>query len=424
MDDAREMTIQSHMYTEDLSVSFSYPVYFTHRLFDPASEVLADVLGQAREPTSRMLVYLDSGLVAAHPYLPEAIIEYAKGHSTVPILVAEPRVLPGGEVAKDGWEVANQALAEMVAHRLCRHSYVLIAGGGALLDAVGMAASLVHRGVRVVRLPSTTLSQGDGGVGVKTGIDLHGVKNLIGTFAPPFAVINDLAFLGTLPQDVMLDGISEAFKVAIIKDADFFQFLCDAVEDLHAGEPTAIETAVKRSALLHLEHIREGADPFEMGDARPLDFGHWAAHRLEGLSGLAMRHGQAVAVGIALDSYYAWRHGLLTRDERDRILAAFLRAGLPIWDPLLAKRDEAGALLILEGLEHFREHLGGHLSITLPNGIGHRVEFQEMDTTTIEEGIRFLADAEKRGAPGAALQAGDEAAEAASQCHPPDRADT
>ncbi|HUT32312.1 MAG TPA: 3-dehydroquinate synthase [Planctomycetota bacterium] len=380
----------SRAYVEEISVPFSYPVYFTRGAFGPENPVLAEVLGRPGKGTGRTLAYLDAGLVAAHAHLPKAMVEYAEHHADAMTLLAEPRVLPGGERAKDGWAVAQPVLDEIVRHRLCRHSYVVAAGGGAFLDAVGFAASLAHRGVRLVRLPSTTLSQDDGGVGVKTGVNLGGVKNLVGTFAPPFAVINDLDFLRTLPRDVMLDGIAEAFKVAIIKDAAFFEFLCDAAERLAAGEATAVEETVRRAAVLHLEHIRDGRDPFEMGDARPLDFGHWAAHRLEGLSGYAIRHGQGVAVGIALDSVYAWRKGLLARDELDRILSAFRRCGLPVWHPLLAERDAAGRLLVLDGIEQFREHLGGRLSITLPHGIGQRVEVHEMDASLIEEALGFL----------------------------------
>ncbi|HPD16047.1 MAG TPA: 3-dehydroquinate synthase [Planctomycetota bacterium] len=408
----------TRVYIESISVPFSYPVYFTRNAFSASNPILAETIGRPVvggvsprcgnsrggdvPPTrdhpdaraTKALVYFDAGLVAAQPHLPRAAVEYAKKHCEAMEFLAPPRVLPGGEGAKDGWAVAQPVLDEIIAHRLDRHSYVLAVGGGAFLDAVGFAASLVHRGVRLVRLPSTTLSQDDGGVGVKTGVNLGGVKNLLGTFAPPFAVINDLEFLRTLPRDVMLDGIAEAFKVAIIKDAAFFGFLCDAGDRLAAGEQEAVEQAVRRAAVLHLEHIRDGADPFEMGDARPLDFGHWAAHRLEGLSGYAVRHGQGVAVGIALDSVYASLNSLLSREELDRILAALRRCGLPAWHPLLGERDAAGRLAILEGIEQFREHLGGRLSITLPSGIGRRVEVHEMDSALIGEAIAFLREAQ------------------------------
>jgi len=381
---------ESAPYIEELRIPFRYPVHFTRGVFDPANPILAEVMRRADDTVPRTLVYLDSGLVAAHGYLPDAIHAYAARQADAMRLEAEPRVLPGGEAVKDGWQFALKVVDEIVEHRLCRHSFVVAAGGGAFLDVVGLAASLVHRGVRLIRLPSTTLAQGDGGVGVKNGIDADGTKNLIGTFAPPFAVINDLAFLATLPHDVLLDGVTEAFKVAIIKDVAFFRFLAESASRLAAGEMPVVEETVRRTAILHLDHIRDAGDPFEMGAARPLDFGHWAAHRLEGLSNYALRHGQAVAIGIALDSHYAWRKGLLTRAGLEDILGAFRRATLPTWHPLLGERGAEGKLLVLEGLEQFREHLGGRLCITLPNGLGRRIEVHEMDLAVVEEGIRFL----------------------------------
>jgi len=384
---------ESAPYIEELRIPFRYPVHFTRGVFDPANPILAEVMRRADDTVPRTLVYLDSGLVAAHGYLPDAIHAYAARQADAMRLEAEPRVLPGGEAVKDGWQFALKVVDEIVEHRLCRHSFVVAAGGGAFLDVVGLAASLVHRGVRLIRLPSTTLAQGDGGVGVKNGIDADGTKNLIGTFAPPFAVINDLAFLATLPHDVLLDGVTEAFKVAIIKDVAFFRFLAESASRLAAGEMPVVEETVRRTAILHLDHIRDAGDPFEMGAARPLDFGHWAAHRLEGLSNYALRHGQAVAIGIALDSHYAWRKGLLTRAGLEDILGAFRRATLPTWHPLLGERSAEGKLLVLEGLEQFREHLGGRLCITLPNGLGRGIEVHEVELPLVEEGIAFLSQA-------------------------------
>ena len=133
-----------------------------------------------------------------------------------------------------------------------------------------------------------------------------------------------------------------------------------------------VEETVRRTAILHLDHIRDAGDPFELGAARPLDFGHWAAHRLEALSNYAIRHGQAVAVGIALDSHYAWRKGLLTaRRSTASSLPSAPRAcppGTRSW----ASAAWTVTLLVLDGLEQFREHLGGRLCVTLPNGLGRR----------------------------------------------------
>jgi 3-dehydroquinate synthase len=245
-----------------------------------------------------------------------------------------------------------------------------------------------------VRLPSTTLAQDDAGVGVKNGINAAGMKNFAGAFAPPFAVINDASFLRTLPPALVLDGIAEAFKVAIIKDAAFFGRLEARAEGLDGSDWAAVEEAVQRCAMLHLDHIRTGGDPFETGSARPLDFGHWVAHRLEALSAYGLRHGQAVSIGIAVDSVYAWRKRYISRRELERILRAFRRANLPTRHELLRAREADGRLSILAGLDHFREHLGGELTITLPRGLGNRIEVHEMDHEAIEWALDYLMGVE------------------------------
>jgi len=382
-------SIDNDAWQQSISPTVHYSVRFTRDAFVPGNPALAETL-TTDGPLRLALVYLDSGLVDCRPELPEAIEAYARAHGNALPLAAPPVVLPGGEVAKADWTTVRRVLVDLQTHRLCRHSFVLVVSGGALLDAVGLAASLFHRGVRLVRLPSTTLSQGDGGVGVKTGINLDDTKNALGTFAAPFAVLNDLDLLSTLPHDVMLDGVAEAFKVGIVRDAALFEFMEAAAERLGAGDSDAIGEVVRRSAVAHLEHIGAGGDPFELGTARPLDFGHWSAHRLESMSDYTVRHGHAVGVGIALDACYAVGSKLLTESERDRILDALTRTGLALYHPLLSERDADGRLRILAGLDQFREHLGGALSVTLPDGIGRRVEVDSMDEARIGECIGEL----------------------------------
>ena len=121
-----------------------------------------------------------------------------------------------------------------------------------MLDATGLATALIHRGLRLVRMPSTVLAQDDAGIGVKNGIDHHGQKNFLGTFAPPFAVINDLALLSSLPKAERLGGLSEAVKVAIIRDATFFSELERDADALVAGDLPALRNAIEQSAAIHI----------------------------------------------------------------------------------------------------------------------------------------------------------------------------
>jgi len=383
-------------YTQSFSVSYEYPVHFGHDMLAPDNPLLAQIL-RRHEPdrTHRVQVFVDSGVLEATPGLRERIATYFDTKGDGLVLVDAPESVPGGEVAKNSRDAAERVMESIADHHLCRHSYVVAIGGGSALDIVGLAASLVHRGVRLVRMPSTVLGQGDSGVGVKTGIDAYGVKNFAGTFAPPDAVLVDFDFLKTLPWPYWIGGVSEAFKVAMIRDGEFFAYLCDNAARLRARDEELMESVVERAALLHLAHIRTSGDPFEFGKARPLDFGHWSAHRIEVLSGYEIGHGQAVALGIALDSFYAWKTGHISEQAFESVVTAFEQGGLPIWARLLERRSSDGRREVLRGLEEFREHLGGELTVTLPSPIGRGVEVHEMEESIIEEGIEYLGQRAK-----------------------------
>ena len=389
--DGQNRPAEEDVFHQRFDVSFEYPVHFTRDVFDAGNPLFASVLDRLGEGRRyRAAVYVDSGAAEAHGGLLEGIKAYFHGYPDVLELAGPPQIVPGGESAKTGWGIVRDVMSTVGNLHLDRQSFVVAVGGGAVLDMVGFATSLVHRGLRLLRVPTTVLAQNDAGVGVKNGMDEHGQKNFVGTFAPPFAVINDFAFLATLRDRDWIGGVAEAFKVAIIKDAEFFAFLCENAENLRGRDQAVMEQLIRRCAVLHLEHIRDGGDAFESGSARPLDFGHWSAHRIETLSEYTVGHGQAVAVGIALDSHYAMTCGLIAADELERILSAIERCGLPIWDETLGRRDRDGELLILEGLRQFREHLGGSLNVTLPDGVGGRVEVHHVDADRIEQAVEYL----------------------------------
>ena len=365
---------------QKISAGFEFPVIFTRDALNPKNLALGWALDRRREPgRRRAMVFVDDGLVRACPSLSERITKYFLHYHRRIALVVPPQFVPGGEAAKNSFNHALRIVRAMLALHLDRHAFVVIIGGGAVLDLVGFAASLVHRGLRVVRLPTTVLAQCDSGVGVKTAVNFGVAKNLVGTFAPPFAVINDFDLLDSLPDRDWRGGIAEAFKVALIKDASFFRWLCRNAAALRQREPQTMAKLVTRCAELHLDHISRGGDPFEMGRARPLDFGHWSAHRLEVLSHYSIGHGQAVAAGIALDAAYAVHLGHLPAKAFRALVRGLLQAGLPVWYPELARRARAGQLAIFQGLEDFREHLGGELALTLPRGAGRRLEIHAVD---------------------------------------------
>ncbi len=378
-------------YTQSISVPFEHPVHFTRNVFDPENPVLVNTVNRySEDKRHRVIIYVDSGLEEKYDSLIKKISLYFEHHKDRLELVKDPVVLPGGESIKDDMDNVWRIVRDIGETHLDRQSFVMAIGGGAILDMAGFATAISHRGLRYIRLPSTTLSQNDAGVGVKNGVNFLGQKNFVGTFSPAFAIINDYDFLETLPFEHWIGGISEAFKVAIIKDKNFFEFLLDNAKKLKNRDLDAMEEAIYRCAVLHLDHIRENGDPFEFGSARPLDFGHWSAHKLEVMSSYRIGHGMAVSIGISLDSYIAMRRGLISKNDLLLILRGFVNCGLPVWDDLLKARDKDGLPEIIIGLEQFREHLGGRLTITLPDGIGRKTEVHSLDYSHIEDAIDFL----------------------------------
>lgn len=371
------------------SVGYNYPTIFTTRAFDVANLTLVSTLTRLNEGRRhRVVFYADAAL--ATPQLLTDIEKYCKAHSDVIELVAPVKAVTGGFEIKNNPEFIISTLKELGELHIDRQSFVVVIGGGSVIDAVGLAVALLHRGARLVRMPTTVLGQDDAGVGVKNGIDFNGQKNFMGCFAPPFAVVNDLSFLETLSDEDWFGGFAEAIKVSIIRDGSFFEQIEQAASAICNRDISVAEQIIRRSAELHLRQISKGGDPFEFGSARPLDFGHWAAHRLEVISGHELGHGYAVSVGIALDTIYAEKLGLITSDEATRIIALLRALKLPIYSSWLEVTDETGKLLLLKGAEDFREHLGGVLNITLPTSIGTAIEIHELDTELVAESIATI----------------------------------
>lgn len=380
------------MIQRSIQVGWQLRVFFTEDVFAPANPILKDALADG---TSRKaLVVLEDALAQSQPKLERQIEDYFSTHAKQLQLVRPPLFAAGGEQSKNSITIVTDILSQIDRHHIDRHSYLIAIGGGALLDVAGFAATTAHRGVRHVRIPTTTLAQADSGVGVKNGTNAFGKKNFIGTFAPPHAVINDFNLLATLKPRDKRSGYVEAVKVACIRDKNFFDEIERGAEKLISFEPTAMKQLIRRCAELHLEHIATSGDPFETGSARPLDFGHWSAHKLEQLSNFQIPHGEAVAIGIALDVIYSRKIGLLDAKSAERILKLFEQLGFNLFADELLKAD-AGRLQILNGLEEFREHLGGELTITLLKEIGRGVEIHEMNQAKIVEAIHELRGRKK-----------------------------
>lgn len=377
---------------QSFAVRFTYNVFFTERLFDINNPLFADFFTPqtADEASKKLLFVLDSGIVDAYPDLTAAIEHYVN-QPTMPVaLVPDLLVVPGGEAAKNDPALVEQIVDAVDRYGIDRHSYIVAVGGGSVLDLVGYAAAISHRGIRHIRIPTTVLSQNDSGVGVKNGVNYRGKKNFLGTFAPPVAVFNDSTFLTSLDERDWRAGISEAVKVALIKDKSFFEWIEANASALAARDMAAMQYLIHRCAEMHLQHIA-GGDPFEQGSSRPLDFGHWSAHKLEQLTDFEIRHGEAVAIGIALDTCYSNQIGWLTDADTNRVLTTLRILGFSLYHPMLDADNSAG---VLKGLAEFREHLGGRLTIMLLQALGKGVEVHDMDANLVRKSIATLRESE------------------------------
>jgi len=370
----------------DIRITSKHRVRFTRDAFNLDNRLLIDLLetnGQAK-----VLTFIDQGVADAFPELQTQVENYMErmpGYVSLGTIAYQ-----GGEDCKRDANTLQTAWDAIEKAGIDRHSYIICIGGGAFLDVIGLAAATAHRGIRLVRFPTTALSQDDSGVGVKNGINAYGKKNFLGTFAVPYAVVNDFTFLHGQPETERRAGLVEAVKVALVKDAGFFHWIEDNIEQLSVLHPHTLEETVERSALLHASHIAYGGDPFETGSSRPLDFGHWAAHKMEQLTDFELTHADAVGVGVALDSLYSWKTGRLDEDSAMRILRVLKQLKLPTWHASLEMKADDGTRAVFKGLDEFREHLGGQLTVLLLKDLGKGEDVHAMDRDLLEECIDWL----------------------------------
>jgi 3-dehydroquinate synthase len=371
----------------DIPITFKHRVIFTRDAFAADNSALANVLieGGGR----RVLVFIENTVAAVWKTLPDHIHAYFE---KLDFDFRGVRIFAGGEACKADETLVREVWREIDTSHIDRHSYVISIGGGAFLDAVGYAVATAHRGLRLVRFPTTTLSQDDSGVGVKNAINAFGKKNWIGTFSVPFAVINDFKFLGSQDPESSVSGLIEAVKVALVKDGEFFKWIEANVTALSQLDREPFEECIKRSALLHARHIALGGDPFETGSSRPLDFGHWAAHKMEALTNYELSHAEAVAVGLALDTIYSQKIGFLSKENAERIIKVLINLGLKTYHPALDWADSKGNRRVLAGLDEFREHLGGELTVLLLSDLGKGVDVHEFNTSILEQSIEELRE--------------------------------
>jgi 3-dehydroquinate synthase len=379
------------------SVGAVHRIRFTDDVLGADGRVLADLIepstgtmfggGACGGGRARVQFWLDANLHEARPDLRSRIGAFCDAHRNRVERVGNVQIVPGGEEIKNDIEILQRMLKIFNAFDLDRHSYVAVIGGGAVLDTVGFAAAIAHRGLRLIRLPTTTLAQADSGIGVKNGVNLFAKKNWIGTFAVPWGVVNDATLLESLPHRDYICGFSEAVKVALLKDPPLVERICRDAARIRRRDRSAALPIIRASAEHHLDHITRGGDPFEALQARPLDFGHWSAHKMEAMSEFSLRHGEAVAIGVAIDTVYSSRVLGLPESDARRVLRCLVELGFSLRHPTMHDTET-----LFAGLEEFRQHLGGRLTLVMLRGVGQPVEVHEVDYGEMATAIREVAE--------------------------------
>ena len=214
--------LNSNTFWQKFEVPYEFPVVFTENIFDVNNHDFLNVINRLeKNKRHKLIIFVDDGIEHINKTLITKIKEYINYYSENLNLVTDPISIPGGEKIKSELYFVEEMMSKLNQHHIDRHSYVVAIGGGAVLDAVGLIAATTHRGVRHIRIPTTVLSQNDSGVGVKNGVNLYGSKNYVGTFSPPFAVLNDINFIYDLTERDKISGMAEAVKVALIRDKKF-----------------------------------------------------------------------------------------------------------------------------------------------------------------------------------------------------------
>ncbi len=292
-------------------------------------------------------------------------------------------LLPDGEQYKtlDSWQ---SILNEMIRVGLRRNDTVIALGGGVIGDISGFAAATLNRGMSVIQVPTTLLSQVDSSVGGKTAVNHLLGKNLIGAFHQPSLVVSDVSTLSSLPKREYLAGISEIIKASIISDRDFFEWLSDNVQSILEQNETAITTMIERACNLKAQIV--ALDAKEQGVRAWLNLGHTFGHAIETCAGYGqLLHGEAVAIGMRLAADYSYEQQLLGANERDKIIALIERFGLPTKVP-----GDLNSSQLANAMRLDKKNVSEMLTLILPEKVGQVMIKKDVAINEIEQFLTKL----------------------------------
>jgi len=342
----------------------SYPVYVGPGLLAQAGGYLKE-----RGFAGRLVVITDATVHKLYGGKLKQALE-ADGF-TVSILEVPP-----GEEQKS-LESAGRLYQELTAARAERTTPILALGGGVIGDLAGFVAATYQRGVPLVQLPTTLLAQVDSSVGGKVAVDHGQLKNMVGAFYQPAMVIADTTTLQSLPDEELKNGLAEVIKSAAIRDGRFFSFLEENVEKLKSPDADILGGIVFQSVSIKAAVVAE--DELDTGLRQILNYGHTIGHAVESVSDFKIKHGNAVAIGMAAAARVASKLGLLDAAEVKRLKDLIMRAGLP------ARLPDLKVGQVMQAMEHDKKVRAGKVRFVLLKSIGKAVVADDVPPSLVEE---------------------------------------
>jgi 2-epi-5-epi-valiolone synthase len=338
------------------AVPASFPVRFTSHLLDPESRELDDLLPRG----CKVLAVVD-------PYRPgqldrvRRLLDAYRARG----LVSEFALTPVTATDRNkSLEQASRVVHAAQQLGLGDSDRIIVVGGGTVMDIAGYAAYLYSGDTPYIRIPTTLVGMIDAGIGLKVGVNVSIHKNLLGAYHSPVACVCDMGFLRSLPVEERRCGLAEAIKIGIVCDGPLFDLIEHGHADVLAGVDTPeVRAILSRSISAMLRQLE--ANPFETSTRRLPDFGHEFGHMLESLSRYRLRHGEAVAIGMALSCCLANRAGYLSRSELNRVLSLLRRVGLELYDPVCDPY-----VLWRKLHDEVLPHKAGQLHLVVPRRIG------------------------------------------------------
>ncbi|QBQ53877.1 3-dehydroquinate synthase [Nitrosococcus wardiae] len=326
----------------------SYPIYIGSSLLDQGHLLVKHIVG------SEVMVVTNETVA---PLYLEALLKGLKDYRCAQV------ILPDGEQYKT-LEVLGRIFDGLLKAHFSRHCTVIALGGGVIGDMAGFAAACYQRGVAYIQVPTTLLAQVDSSVGGKTAVNHPRGKNMIGAFYQPRCVLADTDTLNTLDERQLRAGVAEVIKYGLIRDAAFFVWLEEHIDELLARNPLALAQAIERSCHNKAEVV--AADERESGIRAILNLGHTFGHAIEtGLGYGTWLHGEAVAVGMAMAANLSRRLGWLSTPEVKRVLNLLEQAGLPRHAPREIDKARFMELMAVD-----KKVIDGHLRLVLLKQLG------------------------------------------------------